>query len=218
MNKYQQWYDQITARGKRRRDLRGYSEIHHILPRALGGGDEASNLVKLSYREHYLVHWLLIKIYDGEARRAMVYALHCMSLVVDGRRIAGWQIETAKRAIKDEVRRSAVARRARWRAKREQAVAEAASQLKQARAPSANLTIARDKRQVRDFANTLLLNRRRRFRRDVPKNFQSLYSSVPIKQSTINVSRGTEAFEHGKPRKRNKRIGPHQGLWQIFKS
>ena len=39
------------------------SESHHIIPRCMGGGDEASNLVRLSPREHFVVHKLLYKSY-----------------------------------------------------------------------------------------------------------------------------------------------------------
>ena len=37
---------------------KGY-HIHHILPRCLKGTDENYNLIKLTYREHYLAHCLL---------------------------------------------------------------------------------------------------------------------------------------------------------------
>lgn len=120
MSKYRRWYDQIVDRGQTRRSLGGYGEVHHILPRSLGGGDEPSNLVKLTYREHFLAHWLLTKIYDGAARSAMVYALHCMSMAIGGRTIVGWQVETAKRAIKDESRRYRRLRIERWRERHRQ--------------------------------------------------------------------------------------------------
>ena len=38
-----------------------YGENHHILPVALGGSDDESNLVRLSAREHYIIHHLLWK-------------------------------------------------------------------------------------------------------------------------------------------------------------
>ena len=37
---------------------RGY-HIHHIVPKCLKGTDDPSNLIKLTYREHYLAHCLL---------------------------------------------------------------------------------------------------------------------------------------------------------------
>lgn len=40
----------------------GYVERHHIIPKALGGTDDKFNLVCLTPREHYLCHWLLVKI------------------------------------------------------------------------------------------------------------------------------------------------------------
>jgi len=41
----------------------GYTEKHHIIPRSLGGSDSAHNLVRLTAREHFLCHWLLVKMY-----------------------------------------------------------------------------------------------------------------------------------------------------------
>lgn len=43
----------------------GYNERHHIVPRALGGSDDASNLVRLTAREHFIAHMLLAKIHGG---------------------------------------------------------------------------------------------------------------------------------------------------------
>ena len=36
-------------------------EIHHIIPKCKGGGDESSNLITLTSREHFLAHLLLHK-------------------------------------------------------------------------------------------------------------------------------------------------------------
>jgi hypothetical protein len=41
----------------------GYTETHHIIPRSLGGSNDLDNLVKLSAREHYICHFLLMKMY-----------------------------------------------------------------------------------------------------------------------------------------------------------
>jgi len=40
-----------------------YFEDHHILPRSLGGKDLVSNMALLTAREHFICHWLLVKIY-----------------------------------------------------------------------------------------------------------------------------------------------------------
>lgn len=39
-------------------------EVHHIVPKAEGGSDDKTNLVKLSAREHYIAHLLLARIYN----------------------------------------------------------------------------------------------------------------------------------------------------------
>ena len=41
-----------------------YCEKHHIVPRSEGGNDDQSNLVNLTFREHFIAHMLLAKIYD----------------------------------------------------------------------------------------------------------------------------------------------------------
>lgn len=38
------------------------TEIHHIIPRSVGGGDDSENLVKLTLREHFICHLLLPKM------------------------------------------------------------------------------------------------------------------------------------------------------------
>lgn len=159
-SKYQIWYDQIVTRAFGRK-LDYYSERHHILPKSLGGGNEESNLVDLTYREHFLVHWLLTKIYDGDARRPMVFALHCMTMSVHGRLIAGWQIEAAKRAIKDEVRRTAVIRRARWHMARNLALSLAKSDKEMAEQPLRKYDPAKggDRNCLRKMATDLLQDR-----------------------------------------------------------
>lgn len=103
MSKYQRWYDQLMERAKGR-VLDCYFEIHHIQPRSLDGGDELENLVKLTYREHFLAHWLLTKMYTGKSRRSMLYALQCMGTMGIGDRIIyPWQYAVARKALSDYV-------------------------------------------------------------------------------------------------------------------
>lgn len=72
---YQKIYTNIVERAKSRQ-LEGYCEKHHIIPRCLGGTDDKDNLVKLTYREHFLCHKLLCKIYPGNLK--LVYAISFM--------------------------------------------------------------------------------------------------------------------------------------------
>ena len=42
----------------------GYYEKHHIQPKSLGGTNDKENIAKLTAREHFICHWLLVKMYD----------------------------------------------------------------------------------------------------------------------------------------------------------
>ena len=77
MNKYTLWYNSIIENA-RTRTLDCYKESHHILPRSLGGTDDKDNLVDLTAREHFICHWLLVKIHTGQAQHKMIYALNGM--------------------------------------------------------------------------------------------------------------------------------------------
>ena len=57
-----------------------YGEIHHIIPRSLGGSNDDSNLVKLSAREHYICHYLLTKFTENEQYFKMVKAFDAMGM------------------------------------------------------------------------------------------------------------------------------------------
>lgn len=54
----------------------GYAEKHHIQPRCLGGNNTKANLVSLSARQHFIVHWLLTKLYPNHS--GIRYAFHMM--------------------------------------------------------------------------------------------------------------------------------------------
>lgn len=64
---YQKIYNNIVRRGQQR-ILEGYKESHHIVPRCIGGTDDADNLVYLTPEEHYLCHLLLVKIYPNNIK------------------------------------------------------------------------------------------------------------------------------------------------------
>ena len=74
MTKYENIYNKIIERARLRDYFSRYWEIgtivpselvevHHIFPRSLGGTDTRSNLVVLTLKEHFTVHFLLTKIY-----------------------------------------------------------------------------------------------------------------------------------------------------------
>jgi hypothetical protein len=58
-------YDSIIE--KYRNELAvGYCEVHHIIPKCMGGSNEKDNLVALPYRYHFVAHLCLAKIYGGK--------------------------------------------------------------------------------------------------------------------------------------------------------
>jgi hypothetical protein len=75
--KYTKLYYQIIT-PTLNRELNTYKELHHIIPRSLGGTDEKDNLTYLTAREHFICHWLLVKMTEGAARSKMIYALQGM--------------------------------------------------------------------------------------------------------------------------------------------
>lgn len=73
-NKYTLWYSRIINSAQVRAIIpTNYTELHHIIPKSLGGKDDRSNLVRLTPREHYVCHLLLTKMVVGPAKRSMGY-------------------------------------------------------------------------------------------------------------------------------------------------
>lgn len=100
-NKYFRWYLAITASS----DSGCYVERHHIIPKSFGGTNEKSNLVKLSFRKHFLAHWLLTKCTVGQDRMRMLYALNLMTKhTTNNRIVSSWQYALGKRAQSDAMR------------------------------------------------------------------------------------------------------------------
>lgn len=79
-------YNSICERGqnpqrvKFLKDSNTYTEVHHIIPRSLGGTNNKSNLTTLTAREHFICHWLLCKIHKDDITSyiRMCFAFHQM--------------------------------------------------------------------------------------------------------------------------------------------
>jgi hypothetical protein len=77
---YQKIYDQIIdrARKEQRAKKQGtYYENHHIVPKCLGGSDEKQNLVLLTGREHFICHWILVRICPKDRKLAKAFNIMC---------------------------------------------------------------------------------------------------------------------------------------------
>ena len=64
-------YERLIERAKTRQ-IEGYKERHHIIPRCMGGSDDPDNLVDLTAREHFIAHLLLAKMHP--TNHAIVHA------------------------------------------------------------------------------------------------------------------------------------------------
>lgn len=74
---YKSIYDALISKRKRCPAV-GITEIHHIIPRCLGGSDEADNLVILTCREHLIAHKLLPRF--SSETGPLLHALRMMLL------------------------------------------------------------------------------------------------------------------------------------------
>lgn len=71
---YQKIYDNLIqkAKSENRKKLNRedkdfiYYELHHIIPKCLGGNNSKENLVLLTAREHFIAHKLLVEIYPKD--------------------------------------------------------------------------------------------------------------------------------------------------------
>ena len=66
-----------------------YYEIHHIVPRCMGGSDDASNKVRLYAKEHYEAHRLLAL--ENPDNEKLTYAWWCF--------VNGWNAEKQERYV-----------------------------------------------------------------------------------------------------------------------
>lgn len=65
----------------KRREIPVVYEIHHIIPKSLGGKNTSDNLSFLTPREHFIVHALLTKmVYEKKHKRSMAYAFTKMGI------------------------------------------------------------------------------------------------------------------------------------------
>ncbi len=74
---YEKIYNDLIAYRQENIVSTGYREIHHIIPRSLGGTNDKSNLIALTGREHYIAHLLLARY---ERCSQTIFALIAMQM------------------------------------------------------------------------------------------------------------------------------------------
>jgi hypothetical protein len=72
-----------------------YAERHHIIPKCVGGGNEASNLIYLTPRCHLLAHWFLKNMFD-EPKLNIAFATMCTR---EGIKLTPKLYEIARKAV-----------------------------------------------------------------------------------------------------------------------
>lgn len=103
--KYTNWYNHIIDKSKKQDRKKGANyERHHILPKSLGGTNCRTNLVYLTFKEHYICHWLLTKMIDNEEKRRKMhnafYAMLRYSCFNTSRMLPSWAFEIRKKQAK----------------------------------------------------------------------------------------------------------------------
>jgi hypothetical protein len=72
---YKLIYDRIIE-GSIKREILGYSELHHIVPKCIGGNNNKENIARLTAKEHFVCHLLLCEIYPNN--KSLKYAAFAM--------------------------------------------------------------------------------------------------------------------------------------------
>lgn len=100
---YKRQYDLLIEKARNRCSVDGYKERHHIVPRCMGGGDEPSNLVELTVREHYVAHRLLYMHYRTIE---LGYAWKAMALISPNgkRQLTSRQYQSIKEELRGKPR------------------------------------------------------------------------------------------------------------------
>lgn len=70
-NKYTKWYISIVSTAESRDNSPDmYLESHHIIPKCMGGSNHRANLVKLTAKEHFICHLLLVRMVENRQTKA----------------------------------------------------------------------------------------------------------------------------------------------------
>lgn len=127
-NKYAKWYFAIienaqsrllstikTHRRAEAKQLLGYIESHHIYPRCLCNDQEAiddKNIAHLTFREHFVCHLLMCKMFQGELKYKMQHAFSMFLLTSKShkRNLTSRDFDTIKQQV-SEARAECASRR-----------------------------------------------------------------------------------------------------------
>lgn len=95
----------IADRKQRELTLSGYVERHHIVPRCLGGGNEAENIIRLVAEDHFFAHLLLAKAHGGKLWAPIAFMVSGQRKdyrPIQSRRAYGWVARAMAKAMSGE--------------------------------------------------------------------------------------------------------------------
>lgn len=84
---YNMLYQRLVSSRQSKGRPAGYIEVHHIVPRSFGGGDDATNLVPFTAREHFIAHRLLAKIYPESGMVHAAFKMACVNITMKRYRV-----------------------------------------------------------------------------------------------------------------------------------
>ena len=103
---YKKIHDQIIERAQlanRQKGTQIYYELHHIIPKCMGGTENVENLVLLTGREHFIIHKLLCEIHPDNLKLKHAIWAMCNQKTGPINRtysVSNRDYETAKRNLK----------------------------------------------------------------------------------------------------------------------
>ena len=100
-NKYKSLYFRILENHNPGKE--DHTEIHHIIPKSLGGSDSKENLKRISTRVHYICHYLLTKFTSGQAKRSMILAFNMMNTGHNGKRYFNSRLYQQNRKLMPQI-------------------------------------------------------------------------------------------------------------------
>lgn len=187
-------YKQIIDRAALRTPT-GYTEKHHIIPRCLGGNDDKNNLIRLTAREHYLVHLLLTRIHPGHL--GLIHAFWMMSNKQWNKNRSSRDYALAKAIIASTMRRNvgtpeAIAKMARSKKGKSSWVGKkhsVESKRKQSESAKTRVIIPENEQKRRQGIREK--HRRSLLRYDLQGNLLAEYSSVRLAAEAIGSHVGS---------------------------
>ncbi len=75
---YKKMHDSIIENRKLLGVPKGYSENHHIIPKSFGGTNDPNNMIRLTAREHFIIHRLLAKMYPDTGMAHAIFKMSCV--------------------------------------------------------------------------------------------------------------------------------------------